>query len=197
MRAIFFRCGGDSYIPFVPFPSSQKIQIFSVFAWTYLPALRRWKVCCHIRRQTSFSPPTEQRYNTLDFACRKIVCQRRFSPFGYPLVPIVVYIQIEFFAKTHPQKSNCIHKNFAKIKQQNSIVTFIFRSHDFTVHGFFIINFPCSKWKSPENPLRNSESFPDFCCSAKVFADAKNRTSASTDPVKITLLFLCIFNFIF
>ena len=65
-------------------------------------------------RQTSFSPPTEQRYNTLDFAYRKIVCQRRFSPFGYPLVPIVVYIQIEFFAKPHPQKLNRIHKKFCK-----------------------------------------------------------------------------------
>jgi len=31
MRAIFFRCGGDLYIPFVPFPSSQKNKFFLFF----------------------------------------------------------------------------------------------------------------------------------------------------------------------
>ena len=31
--------------------------------------------------ETSFSPPTEQRYNTLDFACRKIVCQKEIFSF--------------------------------------------------------------------------------------------------------------------
>ncbi len=77
-------------------------------------------------RQTSFSPPTEQRYNTLDFACRKIVCQRRFSPFGYPLVPIVVCTHFEIFAKLHLQKSNHTHKNFTKTNPHNSIATFIF-----------------------------------------------------------------------
>ena len=114
-----------------------------------------------------------------------------FLPLDTHLCRLLCIYKLNFYGERVPTKIQPYTQNFAKTKSQNSIVTFIFRSHDFTVHGFFIINFPCSKWKSPENPLRNSESFPDFCCSAKVFADAKNRTSASTDPVKITMILLC------
>ena len=164
------------YIPFVPFPSSQKKQFFLFFpelvcllcadeksakailqatiaygferhisATSALEILEissyffKFPPCCdenlHFQncfasetkmfqtygitaykitgRQPSFSPPPEQRYNTLDFACRKIVCQRRFSPFGYPLVPIVVCTHFEIFAKPHLQKSNR-HLHFSR-----------------------------------------------------------------------------------
>ena len=114
-------------------------------------------------RQTYFSPPTEQRYNTLDFACRKIVCQRRSSPFGYPLVPIVVCTHFEIFAKSHLQKFNRTHKNFAKTNPQNSIATFIFLGKSattFTKNQKFYM--PQKMKKSEKLSLIFGENFRTF-----------------------------------
>ncbi|MBQ2903603.1 MAG: hypothetical protein IJE48_04325 [Clostridia bacterium] len=111
-------------------------------------------------QQPSFSPPTEQRYNTLDFACRKIVYQRRFSPFGYPLVPIAVYIQIEFFWQKGTHKSSTAHtKILQKPNRKIQSSPSFFRQ---VCNNFFIktkILYASKNEKSPKKFLQIPENF--------------------------------------
>ena len=53
-------------------------------------------------------------------------------------MPIVVCTHFEIFAKSHLQKFNRTHKNFAKTNPQNSIVTFIFsQAQTYLVANFY------------------------------------------------------------
>jgi hypothetical protein len=65
---------------------SAQVKKLLVTARNFSPVLLPLKGVLPRGRHHPFSRQTEQRYNTLDFACGKIVCQGACSPFGYPAI---------------------------------------------------------------------------------------------------------------